>query len=54
MSAGVAASYRVGVLGYALGMAISALGDVPTGLLFLGATSLGAITLFVASGVRLP
>jgi hypothetical protein len=38
------------VFGYALGMALAALGDVPTGLLVLGATSLGAIALFFAGG----
>jgi hypothetical protein len=54
VSTAVAASYRVAVLGYALGMSVSALGDVPTGLLFLGATSLGAIALFVVSAVRSP
>lgn len=40
------ASYRLGVLGYGIGMAFSLLGHVPTGLAFLSAAGLLAGALF--------
>lgn len=48
MTVGVAASYRLGVLGYGVGMALSVTGDVGIGLALLTTTSIAAIVLFIS------
>ena len=52
MSTRVAASYRLGILGYAAGMAVTLLGDVPAGLAFVSAAGLVAGALFLTSARR--
>jgi hypothetical protein len=54
MRATTGACYRLAVLGYAVGMAVSALGEVPTGLAFVAAAGVIAMGLFFTSalGVR--
>jgi hypothetical protein len=54
MKTAIAASYRLGVLGYGAGMALTLFGDVPAGLLFVSTAGLlaGALFLTSALGVR--
>ena len=47
------ASYRLGIIGYAAGMVLSLLGEVPAGVIVVTAASLAAIALFVFQVTRL-
>jgi hypothetical protein len=52
MRTAIAASYRLGILGYGAGMTLSLFGEVPAALLFVTTASLLAAALFLTSARR--